>query len=301
MLRSLFTGRFLKIVIAVSVFFNAILLLRQINSPVCLQQQSIPDDIQDAPGHQHHQDTHGPIRMDVAPQNAYNNNQSASSLQSKQVIFVGGVPRSGTTLMRVMLDAHPDVHCGEETRVIPRLLSMRSRWDHSEKEHRRLSEAGVDGEVLDRATRAFISEVILGHGTPAKYHCNKDPLTLSYMHDVLRLYPKARFVLMVRDGRAVAHSIVSRNVTITGVNSKNYMSAAMFWNKVVMRMTRDCRALGKRRCLQVKYEELVKNPKVMMETLLTFLNVPWHQNVLNHERFINSEVQLSRWVTLLHV
>lgn len=286
MFRSLCAGRFLKIFIVVSVFFNALLLLRQING-ACLQQ--IPDDTQDAP-----LDIPMPIRLNIAPKGYNLSAPSASSLKSKQVIFVGGVPRSGTTLMRAMLDAHPDVHCGEETRVIPRLLSMRSRWDHSEKEHRRLSEAGIDGDVLDRATRAFISEIIVGHGIPAKYFCNKDPLALSYMPDVLRLYPKAKFVLMVRDGRAVAHSIVSRNVTITGVNSKNYMSAAMFWNKVVMRMTRDCRSLGRKRCLQVQYEELVKNPKVWMEALLTFLDVPWHQNVLNHERFINSEVQLSR-------
>merc|ERR1719476_510620 len=37
------------------------------------------------------------------------------------LIFIGGVPRSGTTLMRAMLDAHPDVRCGEETRVVPLL------------------------------------------------------------------------------------------------------------------------------------------------------------------------------------
>jgi len=44
------------------------------------------------------------------------------------IIFVGGMPRSGTTLMRTMLDAHPMVRCGQETRVIPRLLGMRNQW-----------------------------------------------------------------------------------------------------------------------------------------------------------------------------
>ena len=34
------------------------------------------------------------------------------------LIFIGGVPRSGTTLLRVMLDAHPDVRCGTETRLV---------------------------------------------------------------------------------------------------------------------------------------------------------------------------------------
>lgn len=213
---------------------------------------------------------------------------------ARQVTFVGGVPRSGTTLLRAMLDAHPEVHCGEETRVIPRILGMRSRWDHSDKEHQRLVEAGLDRDVLDRATRAFVSEIILGHGPPAKYLCSKDPLALNYMQDVVRLYPKAKFVLMLRDGRAVAYSIVSRNVTITGVNSKSYMAAALFWNKVTTRMVRDCSMLGKHRCLEVQYENLVRSPKEWMQVILEFLGVPWSDNVLQHHKFIDSEVLLSK-------
>ena len=34
--------------------------------------------------------------------------------------YAGGHPRSGTTLMRAMLDAHTAVRCGEETRIVPR-------------------------------------------------------------------------------------------------------------------------------------------------------------------------------------
>lgn len=63
------------------------------------------------------------------------------------LIFIGGVPRSGTTLMRAMLDAHPDVRCGQETRVIPRILQLRSHWLKSEKESLRLEEAGITKEV----------------------------------------------------------------------------------------------------------------------------------------------------------
>ena len=40
------------------------------------------------------------------------------------IIFIGGVPRSGTTLMRVMLDAHPEVRCGEETHLVPEILQV---------------------------------------------------------------------------------------------------------------------------------------------------------------------------------
>lgn len=75
------------------------------------------------------------------------------------LIFIGGFPRSGTTLMRVMLDAHNHVRCGEETRVIPRLLAMRATWSRSVKERIRLDEAGVTDQVLDAAVRAFLLEV----------------------------------------------------------------------------------------------------------------------------------------------
>ncbi len=221
---------------------------------------------------------------------------SPSSSQLQQVIFVGGVPRSGTTLARAMLDSHPDIRCGEETRVIPRILAMRSRWDRSEKEHKRLIEAGLSGNALDLATRAFITSIILGHGEPAKYLCNKDPLVLNYMNDVVRLYPKSKFILMIRDGRAVANSIFSRNVTITGVDSKSYMSAALFWNKLTTRMTSVCYSLSKQRCIIVRYEELVRAPEENMRRVLEFVNVPWHENVLHHHLLINKEVSLSRYV-----
>jgi hypothetical protein len=56
---------------------------------------------------------------------------------TRPIIFIGGMPRSGTTLMRVILDSHPKVRCGEETRVIPRILMMRSSWKQSTVEWNR--------------------------------------------------------------------------------------------------------------------------------------------------------------------
>ena len=79
--------------------------------------------------------------------------------RSMPLIFIGGMPRSGTTLMRAMLDAHPDVRCGEETRVIPRLLGLKTQWQKSEKESKRLQEAGLSNDVLSSAVAAFILEV----------------------------------------------------------------------------------------------------------------------------------------------
>lgn len=62
-------------------------------------------------------------------------------------IFIGGFPRSGTTLIRAMLDAHHDIRCGEETRVVPRILQLAAQWNRSAKETNRLREAGLTDQV----------------------------------------------------------------------------------------------------------------------------------------------------------
>ncbi|KAL1022387.1 hypothetical protein UPYG_G00026230 [Umbra pygmaea] len=201
------------------------------------------------------------------------------------LVFIGGVPRSGTTLMRAMLDAHPEVRCGEETRVIPRILAMKQMWSRSGREKMRLDEAGVTDEVLDAAMQAFLLEIIVKHGEPAKFLCNKDPFALKSLSYLAKIFPHAKFILMIRDGRASVHSMISRKVTIAGFDLGSYRDCLTKWNRAIETMYTQCmEALDK--CLPVHYEQLVLHPKKWMRTLLKFLDIPWNDAVLHHEELI---------------
>ncbi|KAK5971343.1 Protein-tyrosine sulfotransferase [Trichostrongylus colubriformis] len=166
-------------------------------------------------------------------------------------IFIGGVPRSGTTLMRAMLDAHPDVRCGEETRVIPAVLALLSKWALNKEELRRLHESGVTSEVLSNAVASFIIQIIAGHGAPAPYLCNKDPFTMNAAPYLAKIFPNARFLFVIRDGRATVHSIISRKVTVARFNMTDYRQSLKDWNEVISTMDVQCKKIGDK-CLRVR-------------------------------------------------
>merc|ERR1719266_470524 len=207
--------------------------------------------------------------------------------RNSPIVFIGGVPRSGTTLMRAMLDAHPEVRCGEETRVVPRILQMRAHWMKSTKESMRLEEAGLNGEVLDSALSSFILEVVAKHGEPAPRLCNKDPFTLKSGTYLRRLFPKGKFLFMVRDGRATVHSIITRKVTITGFDLKSYRQSLTKWNSAISAMNDQCEELGPNYCLKVYYEQLILHPRTWLTKILKFLDLPWTEEVMHHEKQIN--------------
>uniref|UniRef100_A0A1B0D6I3 Protein-tyrosine sulfotransferase n=1 Tax=Phlebotomus papatasi TaxID=29031 RepID=A0A1B0D6I3_PHLPP len=177
--------------------------------------------------------------------------------------------------------------CGQETRVIPRILQLRSHWLKSEKESVRLQEAGISKEVMNSAIAQFCLEIIAKHGEPASRLCNKDPLTLKMGSYVIELFPQAKFLFMVRDGRATVHSIISRKVTITGFDLTSYRQCLTKWNHAIETMHEQCREIGRDRCMMVYYEQLVLHPEEWMRKILKFLDVPWNESVLHHEEFIN--------------
>ncbi len=202
------------------------------------------------------------------------------------LIWVGGVPRSGTTLARVMLDAHPDIRCGEETRVIPRILGMHAQMLKSQLESTRLQEAKITEDVLNNAMGAYILSIIAKHGEPAQRLCNKDPFTLRSTAKILKIFPNSKFLLMIRDGRATVHSIISRKVTIKGFDNKSYRGALQDWNRAIDNMYSQCLAVGPKRCLPVHYEQLVLHPEKEMKKILDFLHVDWDERVIHHEKTI---------------
>jgi len=215
--------------------------------------------------------------------------------RNEPIVFIGGFPRSGTTLMRVMLDAHPDVRCGEETRILPNILETAvTEWIFNDDVSESLLSSGITKDILDFAISAFIYEIISRHGKPAKYLCNKDPFLLKHTIYLSKLFPKSKFILMIRDARGSINSILKRNIRISNFKKDNLIQSFVFWNNAVETMYSECVSIGIDRCLPVYYEKLVLKPGDEMKRILNFLDIPWDKAVLSHEKYIGEKISLSK-------
>ena len=129
------------------------------------------------------------------------------SSHEPRMVWVGGQGRSGTTLVRAMLDAHPALNCGPETILLANLIGT-----HKEKLEQ-LNQLLMEGkdtrkeqQVMQAALRAFIWRVLAERANGAPVLCNKEPHNLRYGHLLHQMFPNSKFVFVIRDGRAVCRS-----------------------------------------------------------------------------------------------
>ncbi|CAH8512556.1 unnamed protein product [Schistosoma rodhaini] len=207
------------------------------------------------------------------------------------LIFIGGHQSSGTGLLRILLDVHPMVRCGPEPIVTREILALRRR---NIQKHGWLSQSGITENLLDKAVSGFIVSILKDMGPPADRLCHKDPSSYIYLRDLGELFPKAKFIHAVRDGRGAIMSTIVRNINPT-YTSDDILGALDQWKSFTSQIIKDCQHIGSHRCMTVRYECLVINPKREIRKILNFLDIPWDDKLLNHEQFVNNLSMINKY------
>jgi sulfotransferase family protein len=197
-------------------------------------------------------------------------------------IFIGGHHRSGTSLMRVMLNRHPRIACGPEGKLLRR-TSFREL-------HRDLESAwlptmarkyGIGTAELDHAMAAFIDNFFTRHQLrQGKLRwAEKTPGNIFHIDYLFRLFPRAQFLHMIRDPRDVYCSVVQKMRSDPEFEPLTAEQTANRWVMAV-ECGRAWRA-HEDRYLEVRYEDLVREPGPSMANVLRFLGEPWDAGVLD--------------------
>ena len=187
----------------------------------------------------------------------------SADLDSPVVVLTAA--RSGSTLLRLLLDAHPDLACPAETSILRTCSQLASSWeavygDEFSASHRERMNSSIRG-MLDALYGPYLTE------RGKAQWCDKSLGTAMIADSFVDLYPRAKFICLYRHAMDVIYSAIEaspwgmtgygfdRFSVLSGGN--NIYAAASYWADQVSQIM----AFERRhpeRCLRINYERLVQ-------------------------------------------
>lgn len=221
--------------------------------------------------------------------------------------FLIGCERSGTTLARAMLDAHPDLAIPAESYFVVKLCEQRERYERNGTVDLELLLADLEshppfakwGLAADDVLRALklaepgdLSEAIrVLFALQAKArgktrYGDKTPAYVVHISLLASMFPEARFVHLIRDGRDVANSI--RDVARLGDPDDreflHFAEAAQHWKRRVSEGRHQGALLGPSRYRELHYEALVSDPEAELASVCDFVQLEFRPEMLDHTK-----------------
>lgn len=225
-----------------------------------------------------------------------------SGPRTERPILILGCPRSGTTLLRLMLNAHPRIAIPPETRFLLPTYFERERFgDLGQVEGRRKLAEFLTGTELYRfadhdTDRAVVTQAILdapptvGSALEAVYQQyaarfdkprwgDKLPTYIEHVRPLLQLFPDAHLIHVLRDGRDCIASLKRQSWS-----KRSTPDSIGVWNRAVDYGNKARAWVPAEQWHEIKYEELVSDPEARLKELCAFLDEDFVDDMLEPHR-----------------
>jgi hypothetical protein len=207
-----------------------------------------------------------------------------SSSSSQPPTFIVGSGRSGTTLLRLMLDAHPDISCGPETHFLRDLRHLvGEHWNL-------LSRYGFDKAYWHNKIHYFFDsfkEDYMERRGKQRW-VEKTPWYVRYLDFLDDVFDGCLIIHIIRNGYDVVRSWKERSGYLQALKS-----AWTGWGDSI----RQARAFGQtypERFHELRYEDLVTSPEPTIRSVLSFMDEPWEPVVLDYDQ-VDHDVADQYW------
>jgi hypothetical protein len=193
-------------------------------------------------------------------------------------VFLVGSPRSGTTWLQAMIGSHPLIMTGVETHYFRAIKNFLDSSMKSTGTRTGLGAYLTKEQVITIVREIFwsiISNLPEPQHTP-KYFLEKSPGHCFYSGEILSVFPNAKFIHLIRDGRMVVNSMLEISKRPWGYWAPNTVEqAALRWKKSVLAGREIINQVpSKDHYIEIKYEKVRKSPKNFLRLLFDWLNLP---------------------------
>ncbi len=193
-----------------------------------------------------------------------------------------GFPRSGTTLLEQILDAHPGLADSPERVVFTRDIFPVMYAAGGGGLSVGTLEAIPRGVLEQQRTRYLdYMEAALGEPLAGRVHLDKNPNHVSVIAGLVRLFPESRFVVALRDPRDVVVSCYMRSFRLTEFSAAmlTWRSTCEMYAHEMLAWLRYREALPEGSWVQVRYEDTVADVEREARRALDCLGLPWDDSV----------------------
>ena len=213
---------------------------------------------------------------------------------SERPIFIIGAQRSGTSLVRRILDSHSRIACPPESKFILPI----SRALHERKAMAGFDSLGFDREETQRAfghfLRGFFDAYAVAQNKPR--WAEKTPNYVDCLPEIWDLFgPDVQFVIIVRHGLDTAFSLADPHRHYPALDEfmdeakgDKPVAAGLFWADKNSKIEAFRKAQPEA-CYSVRYENITQLPHESLPPLFEFLGEPWEPDVIDYSRFPHHE------------
>lgn len=219
----------------------------------------------------------------------------------QQTVFIAGFPSGGTDLTKTILNAHPDIYINGEMPFLYQLEQLGFSADDlmtpSEVEQLRifLKERNINGSI-ENVDVPFLGEVSIPL-QDALYNLfstqernvwgNKTPQNTQRISELSRIFPKAKFIIVVRDVRDVCLSWYDKW-------GKDMKWCAAKWSERMKQAWTFNQQLSPQQCIFVNFESLLDDSESICRQLCSFLEIPFSACMLEHHKYTKHKVDGKR-------
>ncbi|NEP14079.1 MAG: sulfotransferase [Symploca sp. SIO2C1] len=206
---------------------------------------------------------------------------------TKAPFFIVGCPRSGTTLLQVLMDAHPDISIPPESHIFARFSEIFDNYGDLHQDDNlklfvkdilndeqiklwglKISVSDFCSQLHERSVKGVISllfELYAEREGKNKWG-DKTPQHAIYLKEIKTIFPESKIIHLIRDGRDVAESL-SRVL----IGPKSIYGIAHRWRKYILSLQQFKNKINSDDFLEVHYENLVKDPEKELSKIFDFL------------------------------
>ncbi|MEX0813216.1 MAG: sulfotransferase [Chitinophagales bacterium] len=235
--------------------------------------------------------------------------------------FILGNPRSGTTLLRLMLNSHSLIGVPPESGFLQWWHEKYRDWNISDSENIEKLDVFLDDVLSSKKIeywemdRQLLKEYILKNAPGSyieiidciyKFYCknkliigDKNNYYIHHLDEIQKIAPRAKYIHIVRDGRDVACSYMKikeldQSLKYIPNVSFEISEIAKEWNE---NLTKIENFVMHNDSLTIRYEDLISKPKMILSKVCDFLEVNFEKKMLsyNQKAFNDEPVSNMKW------